>query len=116
MEGPPKEGGEGRSRRAWQQPYQGRAEQRQGRAGQGMAGQGLTYMLLILITHGLIGVKAQVGISDMFINDAITHWAANDPVFIIQGDVSISNLPVQNTMANFITYNNNTEEILTYIR
>ena len=104
MEEPQKEGGEGRSRRAWKQPYQGRA------------GQGLTYMLLILITHGLIGVKAQVGISDMFINDAITHWAANDPVFIIQGDVSISNLPVQNTMANFITYNNNTEEILTYIR
>ena len=85
-------------------------------SGQGRAGQGLTFMLLILITHGLIGVNAQVGISDMFINDAITHWAANDPVFIIQGDVSISNLPAQNTMANFITYNNNTEEILTYIK
>ena len=79
-------------------------------------GQPLNFMLLMLITHGLIGIKAQVGISDMFINDAITHWAANDPVFIIQGDVSISNLPTQNTMANFITYNNNIEEILTYIK
>ena len=106
MEGPPQEGMEGRSRKAWQQPYQGSAGQ----------GQVLIFVLLILITHGLIGIKAQVGISHMFINDAITHWAANDPVFIIQGDLSISNLPAKNTMANFITYNNNTEEILTYIR
>ena len=115
MEGPTKEGGEddqgGHSK--FQQQHHGRAGQ--GRAGSGQD-QGLTFVLLILITHGLIGIKAQVGISDMFINDAITHWAANDPVFIIQGDVSISNLPAKNTMANFITYNNNAEEILTYIR
>ena len=80
--------------------------------------QSHTLMFLMLIMHGPFGIEAQFGIPELFVSDAIVQWAANDPVFIIQGDVDFSNIMLaQNTMANFITYeDNNIEEILTYIR
>ena len=79
--------------------------------------QSFILMVAMLIMHGLFGIKAQSGIPEMFINDAITQWAANDPVFIIQENLDFSNIKLpQNIMANFITYDiNNIEEILTYI-
>ena len=72
----------------------------------------------LLFTNGLTGIKAQFSVSENFINDAIVQWAANDPVFIIQGDLDLPNIKLaQNVMANFVTYDqNNVEDILTYIK
>ena len=80
--------------------------------------QSLILTFSILIANGLTGIRAQLSVSENFINDAIAQWAANDPVFILQGDLDLPNIKLaQNIMANFVTYDsNNVEEILTYLK